>query len=120
MSNTKRLVCLVFCLAVLLGGFSLPVWAQNVGSLRGTVVDKTGAAVLDATVTVTDLATNSSRTGKTDNTGAFGFSQLNPGAYRVEIAKDGFKKYIESMSRSWWLARRVSMSDSNWVQSASK
>jgi len=95
-SNTQRWVCLVVCLAVLLFGFSLPVWAQNVGTLRGTVVDKTGAAVLDATVTVTDLATNSSRTGKTDNTGAFSFSQLNPGTYRVEISKDGFKKYIES------------------------
>jgi hypothetical protein len=95
-ANIKRLVCLVFSLAVLLGGFSLPVSAQNVGSLRGTVIDKTGAAVLDATVTVTDLATNSSRTSKTDNTGAFSFSQLNPGTYRVEIEKAGFKKYIEA------------------------
>lgn len=96
MANTKRLVCLVFCLAVLLGGFSLPVWAQNVGSLRGTVTDKTGAAVLDAAVTATDLATDSSRTEKTDNTGAFTFAQMNPGNYRVEVTKDGFKKYIEA------------------------
>jgi hypothetical protein len=95
-SNSKRLACLVFCFAVLLGGFSLPVWAQNVGSLRGTVTDKTGAAVVDANVTATDLATDSSRTEKTDNTGAFTFSQMNPGNYRVEITKDGFKKYIEA------------------------
>jgi hypothetical protein len=81
---------------VLLVGFSLPVWAQNVGSLRGTVIDKTGAAILEASVTATDLATSASRTTKTDNTGAFGFSQLNPGSYRVEITKEGFKKYIEA------------------------
>jgi hypothetical protein len=69
--------------------------AQNVGSLRGTVIDKSGSAVPEAAVTVTDLATNASRTTKTDNTGAFSVAQLNPGTYKVEIAKAGFKKYVE-------------------------
>lgn len=96
MSNINRLVCLLVCLVVLLFGFSVPALAQNVGSLHGTVMDKTGAAVPQATVTVTDLATNASRAAQTDNTGAFSVAQLNPGAYRVEIAKAGFKKYIES------------------------
>jgi len=95
-SNTKRLVCLVVCCVVLVFGFSLPIRAQNVGSLRGTVIDKTGAAVPDAAVTVTDLATDSSRTAKTDNTGSFSVAQLNPGTYKVEIEKPGFKKYLES------------------------
>jgi Carboxypeptidase regulatory-like domain len=76
-------------------GFSLPMRAQNVGSLRGTVIDKSGSAVPEAAVTVTDLATNASRTTKTDNTGAFSVAQLNPGTYKVEIAKAGFKKYVE-------------------------
>ena len=96
MSNTQRLVCLVFCFAALLLGFSLPVYAQNVGSMHGTVIDKTGAAVPGAAVTVTDLATNASRTTKTDNAGAFGIAQLSPGDYRVEIEKAGFKKYVET------------------------
>jgi hypothetical protein len=76
-------------------GFSLPIRAQNVGSLRGTVIDKSGSAVPEAVVTVTDLATNASRTAKTDNTGAFSVAQLNPGTYKVEIEKAGFKKYVE-------------------------
>ena len=96
MSNTQRWVGLVVCSVVLLFGLSFPVWAQNVGSLRGTVVDKTGAAVPEATVTVTDRATNASRNTKTNNAGEFSFAQLNPGDYRVEITKDGFKKYIEA------------------------
>jgi len=95
-SNTQRLVCLAVCFVVLLLGFSLPVCAQNVGSLRGTVIDKTGAAVPDAAVTVTDRATNASRNTKTNNAGEFVFLQLNPATYKVEIAKDGFKKYIEA------------------------
>lgn len=66
------------------------------GSLRGTVIDNSGSAVPEAAVTVTDLATNASRTAKTDNTGAFSVAQLNPGTYKVEIAKAGFKKYVEA------------------------
>jgi Carboxypeptidase regulatory-like domain len=81
---------------VFIFGFSVPIRAQNVGSLRGTVIDKSGSAVPEAAVTVTDLATNASRTAKTDSTGAFSVAQLNPGTYQVEIAKAGFKKYVEA------------------------
>jgi hypothetical protein len=95
-SKTNRLVCLVVCSVLFIFGFSLPISAQNVGSLRGTVIDKSGAAVPEAAVTVTDLATDASRTSKTDNTGAFSVAQLNPGTYKVEIEKAGFKKYIEA------------------------
>jgi Carboxypeptidase regulatory-like domain len=95
-SKTNRLVCLVVCSVLFIFGFSLPIRAQNVGSLRGTVIDKSGSAVPEAAVTVTDLATDASRTAKTDNTGAFSVAQLNPGTYKVEIEKAGFKKYIEA------------------------
>jgi len=94
-SNTNRLVCLFLCLVAILFGFSVPVLAQNVGSLHGTVTDTTGAAVPQATVTVTDLATDVSRTTKTDNNGAFTVAQLSPGTYKVEVEKPGFKKYLE-------------------------
>ena len=96
MSKTERLVCLFLCLVALLFEFSVPALAQNVGSLHGTVVDKTGAAVPQAMVTVTDLATDVSRTTKTDNNGTFGVAQLSPGTYKVEIEKSGFKKYVEA------------------------
>jgi protocatechuate 3,4-dioxygenase beta subunit len=92
--NAQRTVCLVVCSVVFLLGFSLPVRAQNVGSLHGTVVDPTGAAVPDANVTATDTSTDSSRTTKTDSTGSFNFAQVTPGTYRVEVEKTGFKVYL--------------------------
>jgi hypothetical protein len=98
-STTRPFVRLAVCLAAfVLGvlGACLPIWAQNVGSLRGTVTDKTGAAVPDASVTATELATSASRNTKTDNAGGFVFLQLNPGTYKVEIVKDGFKKWVEA------------------------
>ncbi len=42
-----------------------PVFAQNAGSLRGTVTDTTGAVVPGANVTLTNEATRSTRTGAT-------------------------------------------------------
>jgi len=92
--TAQRSVCLLVCSVVFLLGFSLPVRAQNVGSLHGTVVDKTGAAVPDAKVTAVERSTDSSRTTTTDRTGSFNFAQLNPGMYRLEIAKSGFKIYL--------------------------
>ncbi len=73
---------------------SCPVWGQNVGSLSGTVVDPQSKAIEGAKVTITNLATNEPHTSRTLKDGAFGFTQLEPGTYKVEIAKDGFKTHV--------------------------
>ena len=58
------------------------------GSLNGTVTDPTGAAIPDATVTVTGA--QGSITTHTDNLGRFIAANLNPGFYDVKVAKTGF------------------------------
>jgi hypothetical protein len=76
--------------------FTLPsVWAQNVGSLQGTVVDPSGETVTEADIVLVDLVNGTQRTAKTDASGTFGFVQLNPGNYRLEIAKEGFRTHVE-------------------------
>jgi hypothetical protein len=94
--DAQRQVCLVVCFIALLLGFSTPVHAQNVGTLHGSVLDATGAAIPDATVTITDIAVNESRTATSDGTGGFSFSQLNPDNYSVVVEKPGFKKYVNA------------------------
>lgn len=74
---------------------SSSAWAQNVGSLGGTVTDPSGASVNAANVTLTDLADKANRTATTDSAGTFNFAQLNPGVYKLEITKDGFKTHVE-------------------------
>jgi len=69
--------------------------AQNTGSLEGSVADPSGAKVIGAKIILTELTTKTPRESKTDSAGEFGFSQINPGLYRLEIAKDGFKTHIE-------------------------
>jgi hypothetical protein len=91
-SSIKRNLLVSFAVVMFTGSFA---WAQNVGSLDGNVVDPTGANVVDATVKLVDLANNAPRVSKTDATGAFSFVQLNPGLYRLEVGKDGFKTHVE-------------------------
>jgi len=67
--------------------------AQSAGTsaLTGTVTDPTGAVIPGVSVTVSSLATNQTRTGKTDEVGVYRFALLEPGAYRVRFSFTGFK-----------------------------
>ena len=76
--------------------FTVPsLWAQNVGSLQGTVVDPSGETVIEANIILVDLVNGAQRTATTDAAGTFGFVQLNPGNYRLEISKEGFRTHVE-------------------------
>jgi len=72
------------------------VVAQVAGTaaLTGAVTDPSGAAVIDAEVTATNLATGARRSTRTDETGKYLMAQLPPGDYRVELAATGFKTAV--------------------------
>ena len=61
------------------------------GALAGRVTDQAGTAVPGATVTVTAVGTNSTRTGVTDVDGGYFVQGLAPGAYRVRVELSGFR-----------------------------
>ncbi len=66
--------------------------AQNAtGRIIGNITDPSGAAILDAKVTVTNVATQVSRETSTDADGYFQVLDLPIGAYRVTIEKEGFR-----------------------------
>ncbi len=70
----------------------IPADAQvNFGRILGSVTDPSGAAVAGATVTVTNVATNVSRTLTTDSDGAYVAAALPPGTYSVRASATGFK-----------------------------
>jgi hypothetical protein len=72
---------------------TLPTAAQVVsGTLSGSVVDQSGAAVPGTAVTITNRGTGSVQSATTSNDGAFRFTLLPIGSYDVEISKSGFKK----------------------------
>ena len=83
-----------FILAVLtLCLFAASAFAQNAGSLVGTVVDQQGGVVANATVVVTDDATGKDRTIQSSGEGTFTIPQLEVGTYTVKVTASGFKTY---------------------------
>ena len=66
--------------------------AQNAsGSIVGHVKDSTGAAVVAAQVSVTNLDTHDVRTVSTNEAGDYTIPVLQPGHYQVEVTDKGFK-----------------------------
>ena len=68
-----------------------PCFAQTLGTITGEVRDSTGAVVPGATVTVTNQATNATRTTSSNGVGLFDFPALPPGTYRVKSELEGFR-----------------------------
>jgi hypothetical protein len=63
---------------------------QTLGSLNGTVLDSSGAAVPGSTVTATDDAIGVTRTTKAQGNGFFQIFNLPVGTYKVKATHDGF------------------------------
>lgn len=64
------------------------------GSINGRVTEASGAAVVNAQVVVTSLATNTSVNTTTSESGDFQVLYLTPGSYSVSVEAKGFKKSI--------------------------
>lgn len=71
--------------------------AQTItGSIYGTITDPTGAVIPNAEIAAINIGTNEVHTTKSNGTGAYVFSLLNPGEYKVSSSETGFKTVIQS------------------------
>src|SRR5579862_395959 len=64
------------------------------GTITGRVTDATGAIVTDATISITDVDTNISRTGSSNTAGLYVFEGVKPGNYNITASKPGFRKSV--------------------------
>ena len=63
---------------------------RTTGSLRGQVLDPQGAAVANAKVTVTNLATGVVQSAQTTSAGTWNFPSILPGKYTVSVEGASF------------------------------
>ena len=71
------------------------VFAQtHLGSIRGAVLDPSGAPVGNAAYRLVSEETNVTRSGSSGPNGSYGVAQLEPGSYRLEVEVPGYKLSI--------------------------
>jgi hypothetical protein len=70
--------------------------ADELAAVTGLVTDPHGASVPGATIVITNIGTNVESTGVTNNAGIYWLPSLQPGIYRINLWKDGFKSLLKS------------------------
>src|SRR5580700_9554677 len=92
----RKLAFVLAAFAAALNLTSLNVAAQQItGSIRGTVLDPSGAVVQAATLTAKHIETGLTRAAVTDRQGAYVLAELPIGHYQVEVHARGFQKYLQ-------------------------
>jgi hypothetical protein len=90
----KVLARFLFAALLVLGALSLGIAAaaqtSNSGLVLGTVTDKGGAVVPEATIELINTATNETKTTVTAAAGEYTFANVPPGTYTLKISKAGF------------------------------
>jgi Carboxypeptidase regulatory-like domain len=97
MKKTVALGALLLAFAII----GHPVFGQslgNAGTLEGSVVDPTGAAVAKATVTIHNAVTGYRQVTGTGSDGTFRFSNIPPNSYHVEVRAPGFAVFAQDVS----------------------
>jgi hypothetical protein len=87
-----------------IGNFALLIYAllfaaslrsqTGTSAIGGSVTDQQGKAVPGAKVTLTNVATNATRSAQSTGTGAYLFDLITPGDYRLEVEAKGFNKTV--------------------------
>lgn len=83
------------CALIVLGAFFVAsppkLFAQGAtGAINGTVTDASGAVIPQAKVVLTNVATGTTRTAITNETGIYVFPTVIPGNYSLEVSAAGF------------------------------
>jgi len=86
--NIRKFLIPILCVAFV-AAFSITAFAQNRATLRGSISDEFGATIVGATVTLTD-ANGVAKTATTNNDGAYSFTNLAPGKYKLFAVAAGF------------------------------
>jgi len=95
--NNRKLLCSgllafsLFTAMAMLWAPSVMAQSASTGSLSGMITDPSGAVIPKAEVTVTYIATGQSHTSTSGLDGAYRFSLLPPGKYKVTVSRAGFK-----------------------------
>ena len=93
MSKIKMATLALCCALLFVATTAVLAQSTTQGAIGGTVFDPTNAAIVNATVTIHNDATNAEQTLTSDSSGYFKAPLLEPGTYTVTVAAAGFSGY---------------------------
>jgi hypothetical protein len=86
----------LFALALVFGfNFTANAQVTAVAEVSGTITDSSGAAIVGASVTMTEVDKQTPHTTKSDSNGNYTLANLPVGPYVLEVTTPGFKDYIQ-------------------------
>lgn len=104
----------VFLAAIVFAAVSAPAQSHQ-ATIRGIVLDPSGAPVAQVGVRVLREVTGESRTAVTEADGRFSVAALPPGGYQIEIERQGFKKHVArtelQIHQEMWLPVLLELGD---------
>jgi hypothetical protein len=80
-------------LASLAAGACVPAWSQASTSVRGTVTDPGGSAIVAASVVLANSESKTERSATTGDQGEYQFLFVPPGTYTLTVRATGFRSY---------------------------
>ncbi len=98
---------LLFCAVALLA--ALPIRAQSAGTIRGSVVDPSGAAIKGATVQIQNPVSHYNQTTQTNDQGTFQFTNIPYNNYHVSAAASSFQSSDQDVDVRSSIAVEVKM-----------
>src|SRR5262245_49877881 len=90
--TSRKVFGFTCALLVVLAMWSVSFAQAGSSSVRGIVTDLQGRTVSGANVSLINETRNFNRTQTTSDTGAYIFTSVPPGTYRIEVEATGFKK----------------------------
>jgi hypothetical protein len=91
------LLCIAVALVFALLGTSRGFSQTDTARIQGTVLDQSGAAIPNATITLTNTDTGISQTTTSDSAGNFSFNALVRGNYSADVQAQGFTSQTQKL-----------------------
>ena len=83
----------IFLLLLVFVSTPIPGLAQTATtSVRGEVMDSTGALIPGVEITITEKSIGVTQTHRTDDKGEYSFQQIPPGSYEIKVRAPGFNE----------------------------
>ena len=91
-AHAEKSVALIFGFWIL-AAVAVNTFAQSItsGDVTGIVTDRSGAAVPNAAVTLTNINTDAAQKTTTNAEGSYRFAFVPPGAYKIAVVASGFR-----------------------------